>query len=139
MAMVIIMINLHSTMVLFKSDGIVNIIWKALIYIPLWSYSNYNRLAVYSTLLRFTFHYGPIQICFRRLQLLSDCLIYIPLWSYSNLNLAQLRRTSKSDLHSTMVLFKSATAISKLHLTCIYIPLWSYSNSVQQGKSQGLP
>ena len=53
------------------------------IYIPLWSYSNEAEVRAFADWIRFTFHYGPIQM--RRIsQLCRWMAIYIPLWSYSN-------------------------------------------------------
>ena len=57
-----LILNLHSTMVLFKYSNYLfyNRIFK--IYIPLWSYSNGKRSATLDVSYLFTFHYGPIQI-----------------------------------------------------------------------------
>ena len=77
-------IHLHSTMVLFKSNirdiisisneftfhygpiqiliHLFSLITYALIYIPLWSYSNLFGTLSSSYELLFTFHYGPIQM-----------------------------------------------------------------------------
>ena len=53
------------------------------IYIPLWSYSNNGIMKLNEWVIKFTFHYGPIQM-----QQSQSCIcnfrIYIPLWSYSN-------------------------------------------------------
>ena len=58
------LINLHSTMVLFKYV----LLWRfkicIKIYIPLWSYSNADGGILAANTYAFTFHYGPIQIRF---------------------------------------------------------------------------
>ena len=102
---IIININLHSTMVLFKSKIHINI----------------------SDISVFTFHYGPIQI----LQVLPNSPLHTDL--HSTMVLFKLRYAAysefkKKNLHSTMVLFKSSSvAFLSTHIF-IYIPLWSYSN-----------
>ena len=78
-------LHLHSTMVLFKCEIIVQIRSYLLIYIPLWSYSNFQT----------------------NIQFASIVIIYIPLWSYSNVKSISTKSTLYLNLHSTMVLFKS--------------------------------
>ena len=57
------------------------------IYIPLWSYSNYDGITCALFEAEFTFHYGPIQILCGEIHDMSED-IYIPLWSYSNSELS---------------------------------------------------
>ena len=100
--------NLHSTMVLFKS---------------------FISRSVSSASISFTFHYGPIQILeFIHIFFLSA--IYIPLWSYSNLISFALPLKTSVHLHSTMVLFKCIFRTIPVNRENIYIPLWSYSNLI---------
>ena len=73
-----------------------------------WSYSNGEDLLDMEVDIKFTFHYGPIQII-NKFRNVVVC----------------------AHLHSTMVLFKF---IAKSILFCfrrIYIPLWSYSNKIR--------
>ena len=77
--------NLHSTMVLFKFESINTSLVINAIYIPLWSYSNPICKFFHLGFIKFTFHYGPIQICYRHIYT-KLFKIYIPLWSYSNLD-----------------------------------------------------
>ncbi len=71
-----------------------------------WSYSNGEDLLDMEVDIKFTFHYGPIQIE-EELGENDFIAIYIPLWSYSN-----FAGRTDNELFTT-----------------IYIPLWSYSNN----------
>ncbi len=114
-----------------------------------WSYSNGEDLLDMEVDIKFTFHYGPIQIE-EELGENDFIAIYIPLWSYSNEQWTRIRLRLCVHLHSTMVLFKSfssfiltRTLTFTFHYgpiqmqqsqSCIcnfriYIPLWSYSNA----------
>ena len=114
-----------------------------------WSYSNGEDLLDMEVDIKFTFHYGPIQIE-EELGENDFIAIYIPLWSYSNEQWTRIRLRLCVHLHSTMVLFKSfssfiltRTLTFTFHYgpiqmqqsqSCIcnfriYIPLWSYSNN----------
>ena len=53
---------LHSTMVLFKCCFVDDKDDANAIYIPLWSYSNYDISSERIVKFVFTFHYGPIQM-----------------------------------------------------------------------------
>ena len=116
-------------MVLFKLKQVCVPSSSALLYIPLWYYSNPDNLLCRSHFLSFTFHYGPIQInsADSRFHFFA---IYIPLWSYSNQESAPAW-FDLIDLHSTMVLFKWKNKLSNAKFTHIYIPLWSYSNNIR--------
>ena len=114
-----------------------------------WSYSNGEDLLDMEVDIKFTFHYGPIQIE-EELGENDFIAIYIPLWSYSNEQWTRIRLRLCVHLHSTMVLFKSFSSFIltrtltftfhygpiQINFTCytfslfsgIYIPLWSYSN-----------
>ena len=83
--------HLHSTMVLFKLFFYSFLVLSFYIYIPLWSYSNQLKSCTYQVHKR----------------------IYIPLWSYSNLTKTTGGQPD-TNLHSTMVLFKSSSIIKDM-------------------------
>ena len=113
-------------MVLFKSKILRPVLYYIHIYIPLWSYSNYNTVVdardgvhnLHSTMVLFksrliipfccvfifTFHYGPIQMMlteprFSRFFYLHSTMVLFKFEEKLGVHIVQ-------DLHSTMVLFK---------------------------------
>ena len=99
--------NLHSTMVLFKFD-------------------TYKKIQTQS--LKFTFHYGPIQIVAGIVIAYITCKFTFHYGPIQISIIIALYDVLGINLHSTMVLFKSVFCWCNLPVFPIYIPLWSYSN-----------
>ena len=98
-----------------------------MIYIPLWSYSNFTFIVVTFCSIIFTFHYGPIQIY---LIIIFAIMLNLFTFHYGPIQMIQIHLIRKEkyaftfhygpiqikeekevyavaiDLHSTMVLFK---------------------------------
>ena len=78
---------------------------------------------------QFTFQSGDIQMLLLLIFLVYTILIYIPIWWYSNSDEYKSKNFRAANLHSNLVIFKSALSIP--FYTCwnlIYIPIWWYSN-----------
>ena len=97
-------------MVLFKSHCQHRTDRKAVIYIPLWSYSNQANISDVHIVVVFTFHYGPIQI--------------LNLNSHSSVHFY---------LHSTMVLFKS---VAVQLLSCVPLRFTFHYGPIQMAAGQ---
>ena len=88
----IIINSLHSNLVLFKCKKKVIDFGVAVLYIPIWFYSNDGNMAVGQVFINFTFQSGSIQIS-----------------AFSNQYL------SGGTLHSNLVLFKSVHIIPPIY------------------------
>ena len=76
---------------------------------------------------KFTFHYGSIQIE-PGLRVDERSPVFTFHYGSIQIQLLKPRKLTKTDLHSTMVLFKWLFYFMKPSDMSIYIPLWFYSN-----------
>ena len=82
-----------------------NLLTGISIYIPLWSYSNGVTKQVAGLAIKFTFHYGPIQMLHHLVLLYYNHYLHSTMVLFKFEYPALIRKTH-THLHSTMVLFK---------------------------------
>ena len=100
--------SLHSNLVLFKSlkalrqgedlqlyipiwfysnlERVGTTDFPYILYIPIWFYSNVRRLQIRYINATFTFQSGSIQIGYGEVKYMNGTGLYIPIWLYSNQN-----------------------------------------------------
>ena len=99
------------------------------LYIPIWLYSNGLISAISRTPFDFTFQSGYIPIMLKQIPIVRIHTLYIPIWLYSNGTAFSLSISIIYPLHSNLVIFQLAIAVSPLlYLTSFtfqsgYIPM----------------
>ena len=122
--------SLHSNLVIFQSSLRLFILPSEFcLYIPIWLYSNGLISAISRTPFDFTFQSGYIPIMLKQIPIVRIHTLYIPIWLYSNGTAFSLSISIIYPLHSNLVIFQLAIAVSPLlYLTSFtfqsgYIPM----------------
>ncbi len=97
--------NLHSNMDLLKSIFAAFLTLATPIYIPIWIYSNGQKMGMDNPRNGFTFQYGSTQIYYIAIPY-RNTAIYIPIWIYSNITAIGNFKVAMLYLHSNMDLLK---------------------------------